>query len=348
MRHNIGLRLLTVGLLGLGVGCKTETTEPAKETAEGVEDLTIVVEADKSRILQEEQSLQANKQEFEKERERLEKERADLERKLATLSKKDKKQRERLESDENRLDQEEKKLRDRLKNFESERTALEAEKNKLLDRVSQMTQAKGGLTVAQREELLSRREKELSRRESKVAEREREIQKLQGDAVKSLQDVTKLLTDLEGNAGKTVTVVSQPAAPSAKGSKAAVQKAQSNYKAAMETKGVLAADLPPTIREQEQQAKSAMSAGDFDTAEQAYNTLKTNVDAIKVDYAFVHGKFSRITKQYPKEKIDQLGEAKRKQVSTLLEEVSDSVSDGRYDRANKKINQLYKLLEGGE
>ena len=71
------------------------------------------------------------------------------------------------------------------------------------------------------------------------------------------------------------------------------------------------------------------------------------VDSLKVDHAFVQAKFTRINRAY-QGKADQLDEGQRKKVLALLDDVSDSFSDGRYDRANRKINQIQALLEGGE
>jgi len=331
-----------------GLGCASGEGETA-QSAEGVEDLTIVVEADKSRILQEEQSLNEKKEAVDQERERIEKERSDLEKRLATLSKKDKKQRDKLESDQARLEQEEKKLRERMHGFDTERTALEAEKNKLLDKLAQATQSKGGMTVAQREDLVARREKDLSRREVKVVEQEKEVAKLQTDAVRSLQEINKLLSDLQAGGGRT-TVVAAPAptGSSGKATRASVQKLQKEAKTKMETKGILVADLPPAARDLDKTAKTAVGASDWDAAHQALTELSATVDAMKIDLGFVQGKFARINRSYPKEKIQQLDEKKRKQVLTLLDEVSDAFSDGRPDRANRKINQLSRLLEGGE
>ncbi|MBI5509425.1 MAG: hypothetical protein HY903_11800 [Deltaproteobacteria bacterium] len=346
--------VVVVSLCAALAGCRKGADEAAKDEA-GVEDLTIVVEADKSRIMQEEEKLQATRAEVDQERERIEKERGELEKKLATLSKKDKKQRDKLEADEQRLEAEDKKLRDRMKSFETERASLESDKNKLLERISQMTQSKGGLSMAQREEILVRREKEITKREAKAVEHEKEIGKLQADAVRSLQEINKILADLQAGGGVRTVMVPGPAgggsgssASGPKATKTGVQKLQKDLKTKMDTKGILVADLPPAARDLDKGAKTAMSGNDLDAAQQALTDLGAVVDGIKVDHAFVQAKFGRINKSYPKEKIEQLDEKKRKQVLSLLDEVSDSFSDGRYDRANKKINQLYRLLEGGE
>ena len=216
-----------------------------------------------------------------------------------------------------------------------------------------MTQAKGGLSMAQREELLARREKDVSRRESKLSDHEKEVTKLQADAIHSLQEINKLLAELQAGGGRPVVLANPGTSPAAapagpKATKASFQKLQKDVKAKMDNKGILVADLPPAARDLDKNAKTAASANDLDAAQQALTELGNIVDGIKVDHAFVQGKFSRINKSYPKEKIEQLDEKKRKQVLGLLDEVSDSFSDGRYDRANKKINQLYRLLEGGE
>src|SRR5688572_13344008 len=96
-RERYGARWTPVLMLGAAIlvgGCEEEAAEEQEQT----EDLTIVVEADKSRILQEEQALSQQREAVESEQDRLKRERQEVEEKLATLSKKDRKTREKLEA----------------------------------------------------------------------------------------------------------------------------------------------------------------------------------------------------------------------------------------------------------
>lgn len=313
----------------------------------GVEDLTIVVEADKSRILQEEQSLQTKREGFEKERERLQKERGDVDQKLASLTKKDKRQREELESEQRRLAEEDKRVRERARSFESEREKLDSDKNKLLDRIAKMTATKGGLTIEQREQVIAQREKDVAERERQLADREAKIAVRDGESARRLQEITKVVADLQAGGGRVASAPSAPAAaaPSAGGAtatRASVQKLQKQVRSAMETKGVLFDDLPPAAKSLFQAANRAFEDKDFGSAFESFNELEQAVNGISVNGDFVKAKMGRINRDVEKKSPD---EASRKQIQVLLNDVAEAMNDGRYDRANKRINQIVGLLQ---
>jgi hypothetical protein len=334
------------------LGCPKDDNAVEDPSGGGVEDLTIVVEADKSRILEQEESLKKNQEQMRAEQERLESARDSIAKQLETNSKKDRKQRQKLESEEVRLEQEEKRLRDRLKTFDSEKAKLEKEKTDLLEKITSLTRNSGGgggATIEQREARLAQREQEMARRETRVAERQKEVQRLHEEAEKSLQEINRILAELQGG-GITRTVVVNTTTPMPAGAdpatvKAQAAKLQKAVQSKMDAKGILAADLPPTARDQQVNANKAIAAKDFDTALAALTELDQVVSNIKVDHAFVQAKFHRINKDYDA-KMKGLDEKRKAKVLGLLDEVSDAFSDGRYDRANRKINQIHDALEG--
>lgn len=331
-----GLGLATV--LMLGAGCKDDE---ADAPSDGVEDLTIVVEADKSRILQEEQDLQEKRSTVEQERERLSKERSDVEQKLASLSKKDKKQRDELEGEQKRLADEERRMRERSKSFESERSKLEDEKTKLLDRISKMTATKGGLTIEQREQLIAQREKDVAARERAVAERERGLAHREGEVTKRLAEATRAIGDLQGMGGITKTVVvNQASAPSnapAQVTRAAVQKLQRQVRSSMDQKGLLMDDLPPAAKDAYKSANDAINSKDYASAYESLSEVQSMIESVQINQAFVSAKMSRLNRLAEKKSLDQTGKQ-------LLNDISDAANDGRYDRANRKINQVWALI----
>jgi DNA repair exonuclease SbcCD ATPase subunit len=334
------LALAALALALVAPGCKRD--KGASPDDSGVEDLTIVVEADKSRILQEEQSLQAKREGFEKERERLTRERQDIESKLASLSKKDKRQRDELEAQQRRLEEEDKRVRDRAKAFETDRQKLEDEKTKLLDRISKMTQTKGGLTIEQREQLIAQREKEISDRERAVAEREQRAAGREAEAGKRLEELTRVLGDLSqsGSLGVTKTVVMSGAGAGAPATKATADKARRQARARMEQKSILVEDLPPATRGLWQNANKAFDDKDYGSATEGFGEVDAVVAGIVVNADFVKAKMGRINRDAAK----RTDEASQKQINTLLAEVSDAMTEGRYDRANRKMNQIVTLL----
>jgi hypothetical protein len=343
------LRRLGPALLGLtlcvtSVACHKKGDGAAEESGDaagGVEDVTIRVEADKSRILQEENALKARQHDFETDKARLERERAEIEEKKATVSQADKASREKLEAAERALAEEQKALKEKSDKSEADRAKLEAEKTELLERISKMTQTKGGLTLEQREEAIARRERDVAQRERDVAQRERE-------AARGLADVGKLLEEVRGGvSGLKATALTKapPSAASANATKATVTKVEKGVHARMETKGILLDDLPPTIRDLSNTAAAAANGHDYAAAQDALAQVQQTVDAIAINHAFVQAKMARINRQFEDKKVS-VDEAKQKKIQGLLAEASDSFSDGRYDRANKKINQIFGLLQG--
>jgi myosin heavy subunit len=350
-RASGGAVVAAVGLLVTACPDKQGQIEDAAGTG-GVEDLTIVVEADKSRILEQEESLRKSQEQMRAEQERLASARDSIAKQLETISKKDRKQRIKLEDEESRVEQEERKLREKLKSFDSEKAKLEREKTDLLERISALTKGNiggGGASIEQREARLAQREQELARREARVTDRQKEVQQLHTEAEKSLLQINRILAELQGG-GITRTVVVNTTTPMPAGSDPSAVKIQAAklskaVQTKMDAKGILVADLPPTARDQQANATKALGAKDFETAVAAFTELDQVVTNIKVDHAFVQAKFRRIGKDY-ESRMKDLDEKRKSRVLALLDEVSDSFSDGRYDRANRKINQIHDVLEG--
>ncbi len=338
--------LAALGFVALALAapaCKKDKAAAGQDDS-SVQDLTIVVEADKSRILQEEQSLQQKKDSFEKDRERLGKERADIEQKLATLSKKDKRQREELESQQKKLEEEDRRVRERARSFDADRQKLDDEKTKLLDRISKMTATRGGLSIEQREQMIAAREQELATREAKVAEREARAAAREAEASRRLEEFTKALGDIQASGGLGVTktvVVSSPGgggAPAA--TRASAEKARKQAKARMDQKGILLDDLPPATKALWQNANKALDEKDYASAAESFAEVDSVTGGIAVNGDFVKAKMGRVNRDAAK-KTD---EGSQKQIAALLAEVSDAMTEGRYDRANRKINQIVALL----
>ena len=313
---------------------------------EDVEDLTINVEADKSRIFEEEKALREKRESVQAERERLAKEREAIEGKLASLSQQDKSQREQLIAEQQRLSDEESKLRGQVEAFQAERENLAAEKSALLERIATLTANKGGLTVEQREQRIASREKDVAAREAAVAERERLVAEREKQAGETLAGLSTVLDELKAGAGAPRTVVVNTPAPSGGGGGASKTQALRQQKQAltkMGAKGILLDDLPPTARALNTTGSGAINSKDYDTAVAAFGELEKFIDGIRIDRNFVEAKFMRLSKDASAKKLDA---GKQKKVQGLLVEVNESFNDGRFDRANRKANQIAALLRG--
>lgn len=312
------------------------------------EDLTIVVEADKSRILEEEQALEAKRSQMTEEQQRIEAEKTALAEKLASLSKKDRKSRETLEAEQQRLLDEEIQFRSRRREIEAEREKLAAEKNALLEKITTLATSGGGAggkSIEQRETAVAQREKALAHREAQLATREAKVADVEKQAAESLRQINEILAQLQAGGGFSKTVVvSAPAAPAASGAtRVQAMNAQKTARKRMDGKGILIADLPPTTRSSLEGADKALGAKSYDEAVDGYNNVIAAVDATKIDRRFIEGKMTRLNKAAQATNLDP---AKRKKLQGLLAEVGEAATDGRYDRANRKANQIAGLLRG--
>jgi DNA repair exonuclease SbcCD ATPase subunit len=318
--------------------CKDE--EKAGTGGAPIEEMSIVVEADKTRILEEEQTLKKERANVEEEQARIERERAEITERLASLSKKDKSQRDKLEADQRRVQGEEARLNARMRSFQEDRDKLERDKNVLLEKISRLEQPKGTQTIQQREETMAKRERDLAKREAELAQREKAVAEREAEVVKTLRDAQSLLA----NAGSTRTVVvaaSQTNA-AANPTAASVGALRREVMRKMEYRGLLPDDLPPTAREFDQDARASLKSKDYSVAQDALLKLDKAVDAVVVNGAFVQGKMTRINRTYSNTKLDQ---SRSTQDQKLLSEFGELATDGRWDRANQKANQMVAIYQ---
>ena len=320
-------------------GCETETSED-----DAVEDLTIVVEQDKSRIAEEEAGLAEREAAMEAERERLEQERKALTKKLTTLSQSDKSGQANLLAEKEALDKEEQRIRDQARSFEEKRDRLEAEKSALIERISAMTENAGAGAGAGAAVQIAERERRVARREADVAAREKAVAEREKEAAKTLQDLNTVLASLKDGAGVTRTVVvNAPASGSSGATRGQAQKSQKNLRNKMDAKGLLMEDLSSSAASAYQQGVSAMNSKDWGTASAAFDQVAAAVDATAINRQFIQGKLTRLNRAMASKKLDA---GRKKKVQDLLGQINDAYTDGRFDRANRRANQLAALLRG--
>ena len=145
-----------------------------------------------------------------------------------------------------------------------------------------------------------------------------------------------------GGITKTVVVSNAGAASSgAPATRASAERARRQVRARMEAKGLLLDDLPPATRTLYQNAGKALEEKDYASATESYNEIEQVIDNTTVNGDFVKAKMVRINRDIAQKAAN---EATQKQINLLLAEVSDAMTEGRYDRANRKINQLVSLL----
>lgn len=345
-----GTTMLTAGGLCLalsigGCGSKKGDGGEGDSSSEAVEDLTIVVEADRSRIQQEEQELQRKRESFDSERRRIDKERQEIADRIASLSSKDKKARDKLEAEQRRIADEDKRVRERAESFESDRVKLDDQKSKLLERIAKMTATKDGLSIEQREHAIAKRELDVAKREAELAQREAKIAERDSETAAKLQEAAKLILDLQSSGSLTKTVFVQPptgASPAASSAnKASVDKLRREVRTAMEAKGILLEDLTQNVRDSWNAGNKAIEDKDFASATDSFSEVNRAVAITQVNAEFVKAKMQRINRELANKTPD---EQSRNQIRALLNDVGEAINDGRYDRANKKTNQLNQIV----
>lgn len=315
--------------------------EAPTTTGDAVEEFSITVDADRSRILEKEEEIEARQQTVQEEKKSLDRARREIADRLSNLSQADRKQRSSLEQEEKKLLAEERQLAGRISDFERERSKLEKEKTRLLEQIAATGKRSGGASVEQREATVAGRERALARREAELAEREKEIGAKEREALALLQQARELLTGLDGTS-KTIVVNRTVAAGANKRPTAsAVRSSERKVRSVMRRKGILKADLSPAARELERAAERAEKGQDYEEAANAYDQLLTAVNSIAVNKEFVQAKFGRINREVGSKKLG----AKSKQINRLLNDVSGYFTDGRYESANRKINEIYALMQ---
>lgn len=309
----------TVTLLVLAVlvaGC-----EQKKQVKKADDELTIVVEADRSRIAAEEAALAEQRKAIAAERDRLRREVDQLDAAKGGLK----------ATDVQALDmlQRAVKLVRESEEMAEKRDALARERELLAQKtqadpgrtasgadVASWMKASGEIVVRERE--LATREKTFAEREAALASREAAIAQREAAGVPARE-----------HTGSTL-------------SRASVERAYKDLLAAMEAKGVLALDLSPS-RQRALKEAAAFQRGDLAQAMEAIDQVEFGVRAITIDSAFVAEKARR---------VDALahqsdGGTTMDPVARLLQEATRAYSDGRFREANQALNEIIHLLEKG-
>ncbi len=305
--------------------CDRKGPEPEK-------DLTIVVEADRSKIAQEEKALAEKRSLFEQEKEALERERRDLEHAREQAKGVDQAQEKRLLDNERRLAEKERAMREREASLEAERATIEKQKQALEGKAgaagipgAEIAQRERGLAdrergLAQREGLLAQREKSLAEREAELARREAAFLKLQGQPSRAPVPVAA--------GGPAVT-------------RQAVDKAMKEVLARMRQKGLLWADLPAEVSGAQAQVTRALKKNELARAADLVEQLDAAVNAIQVDADFIDRKFKWLNEL---KKTRPPAAADAETVKTLLRRVTQLVGDGQFAAANQELNRIHALL----
>jgi hypothetical protein len=321
-------------LLGLGADCGK-----GQEPAGKAEDLTITVEADRSKLSKEEGELRSRLEAFEAERQRLREERATLMSAKDELKDKDETSARRLRELEQRLWERERSMWEKESGLEKERQTLAEAKNQILERVPGAAKAAGGgggggggerKAIDAQLRSLEDRARKLDEREKALADREA---LLNGKVDECALAVLKL------SQGARPVAVARPAPGDGPVGRAEAERAAAAAKAGLQKKGLRWDDLPPEVAGMQADMGAAAKAQEWSRLKELAAQLDAVVAATLVDSSFIERKFTRLNQA-----IKAQPPADKKQVSSLLRKATQLVGDGKYQAANQELNKIFALL----
>ena len=319
MRSKPILLLVMAGLVISGpMGCKDDS-ESKSDPA--LQDKTAELAGDEESLLQRRDALLKARRKLRDKRNELAAERKRVIESGGDTTEVDQKQAE-LTQQEESLGAEENELNDEFGKFLKEQRGLLADIANKGDNSARIALREG--TVASREQSIASREAKLSERERSLAEREAALAKRERETC--------------GVASMPQIVAAPPPAGTTYRKKDVaplLQKARRN----MAKKGILRSDLPAPAQELEKEATDAMKKGDYGSAHFAAKQLKATVDSIRIDRAFIQAKFNRLSATMKKTPAKD-----EKKANNLFKEATKQYGDGKYSRANKRLNQIYNLL----
>ncbi len=310
-------------LCSLALACMVSACGDRKKARSPAEDeLTIVVQTDKSRIAAQEAALSEQGRALQVELERLRQEvdalapsknasealvRTLLERAVTLV-----RSQEGVATRRERLAEERDALLQRLAPLATPGAAP----------VSSQELARLAGAVAECERQVARRDQEFAEREGALAAREKAVAAREAASVRASQETEK---------GDRVT-------------NGSVERSYRGLLGAMEAKGILTADLAPARQRALQEAAGFRNGGDLGKAMAAIEALEAAVGALAVDGEFVSRKVDRVNAMHSA--LENGRDAPmRDEVGKRLEEVARAYSDGRFGEANRALNAIVLMLD---
>jgi len=190
-------------------------------------------------------------------------------------------------------------------------------------------------SVAAREQSVAAREQALAARAGRLATREAELAARE-------QAFAKREAQLCGVASQPATIIRTVDAKGSSYTKRDVEPLLARARTEMSKRGLRRSDLPGPARDLEKEATAAMSEGDYGRARFAASQLVGTVRSIKVNKAFIQAKIGRLNGAIRGKK---LAPRVRTQVDALFRQATSSYGDGKFRRANRRLNKIYSMIE---
>ena len=315
-------RLLAAALLLAVPACDDDKTGAPDE-------LTIVVQADRREVEQQEKALREREEALAKDKAQLDQRIADLARGLKAAA--DAEQRRRLEEELRQSQALEGQLKVSVSALQAQKIEMDAKKRAVDADLQRAAQA-----------ALDVRAAAVAAREAKAAEREAQLAAHERDLAQRFKDVAlreKAVAAFERQ-GPPPEYRDRKPVPKA----AMVEEKHKKLLADMDARGILISDLPPEDQPLNAEIFAARRQRDFARAMDLLNDLSKAVARLRVDQRFVEAKITRLQGARGAAKLTDI---QRGEVEKLLKDVTSAFSDGRYDQANKGLNRIAVILDAG-
>lgn len=178
------------------------------------------------------------------------------------------------------------------------------------------------------------------------------LRKGQNNLNKQLEDVQNSLAAIQNQLGhiagkiNSAPIIAPAIAPTPNRTGAPVKRSLVNkrYRMArskLHKKGLLMEDLPASYQGHNAAIRKALKNGDTALANELVSQLLQAIKQVKIDATFINAKLSRISSRMQRSKLDS---TRKKKVTTLFQATTRDVTDGKFIRANRKLNELAALL----
>lgn len=314
-------RLLAVVLLAALAACDDEKAVP--------DELTIVVQADRREVEQQERALREREEALARDKSQLDQRIADLAKGLKAAA--DAEQRRRLEEELRQSQALEGQMNVKVSALQAQKSEVEAKKRVMDADLQRVAQAALEMRVAS----IVSREAKLAEREAQAAAHERDL----AQRAKDLALREKAVAAFERQ-GPPPEYRDRKQVPKA----ALVEEKHKKLLAELDARGILITDLPAEDQPLNAEIFAARRQRDFARAMDLLNDLTKAVARLRVDQRFVEAKITRL--QGARGTV-RLSDSQRGEIEKLLKDVTSAFSDGRYDQANKGLNRIAVILDAG-
>ena len=291
------------------------------------DELTIVVQADRREVEQQEKALREREDSLAKDKAQLDQRIADLAKGLKAAA--DAEQRRRLEEELRQSQVLEGQLGVRVSALQAQKIEVEAKKRAVDADLQRAAQAALDVRAA----AVAAREAKMAEREAQVATHERDV----GQRAKDVALREKAVAAFERQ-GPPPEYRDRKQVPKA----ALVEEKHKKLLADLDPRGILISDLPPEDQPLNAEIFAARRQRDFARAMDLLNDLA--MAKLRVDQRFVEAKIFRLQVARGTAK---LSDTQRGEIEKLLKDVTSAFSDARYEQANKGLNRIAVILDAG-